>query len=259
VKNLNLIAGIILIVVVVLGLGSKHQKDPEQVLALSARLPAAVAPKSIATSDKANAPASLSVAAKDEDRAKAALLEIKRLRSCFVADNCVASNPSDPRESSFTAAKSIASQLRILREIRKNDRAQDFSQTARDALEFPDDFVREAALELLLEHEDSELNRSAIMNAAEDTISARFLEETLPVLHRYHENGFASAVDQALQRIIGSGPLDCGDLAAKASVDFINSQSYAEYLRVAQSLPANSRARLNLQAAIDEFEHHMNP
>lgn len=179
--------------------------------------------------------------------------EMDALTRCWKEDSCE-NDPNDPRASHFAASQGIRERLLRLLDLKKRDSGLELSRYARQYLKFPDDYVREAALELALVHEQSDQNLQAILSGLSATISVPLVEKAIPVLEGYSKAGYSSQVQTFVESVLRSGPLGVAETVAEEATRFLDSGSLGRFRSLASELPSRSRSRRSLESAIREFE-----
>lgn len=180
------------------------------------------------------------------------IAHLARLKACWSTDTCGFSD-SDPRANHFEAMQIIKERLNDLRTLKRNDLNADFTNVAREWLMFPDDHIRAAALLLLREHEQSEANFRAIVESLRASMSAPYYEIAMKDLRLYQGAGFNREVREFLADILRTGPLKAGETVAAEILSLLNEDNEKVFTSVAESLPAGSRKRRDLEAALEEF------
>lgn len=188
-----------------------------------------------------------------ENRIEELRSELSLIALCAANDNC-ATDSDDPKASHFTAAEGAVRILNELRKIKKQNSAADFELVAREWLKFPDDHVREAALELLSDHHASGQTLHALLEGLEESISAPLIEKAIPVLVSYSQAGYAEEVQSFVAKTVIAGPLGVGEVLASQAIRFLDKNSLPKFRTISENLPVNSQSRRNLEANIREYE-----
>lgn len=178
--------------------------------------------------------------------------ELARLRNCWRENNCDFAEP-DPRAAHFEAVGQIQEILISLRRIKLSNQDTDLGMYGREWMSFPDDNVREAALDLLALHGVSEENLSALADGMSASLSSAVWEKALDVLEKYAQAGYRESVSRLLEKAVRDGSLRAGETIARGALPFLTDDNVARFTAVARDLPPGSQARRDLEAAIAEF------
>ncbi len=187
------------------------------------------------------------------DRGSDPLRTLERMGECWRTDSCGASD-ADPRANHFEAVAVIKDSLNRLRSLKRSGVDSDFSGVAGKWLAFPDDHVREAALGLAREHKRSEEILRALLAGLRESLSAPLFAAALADLGAYQRMGYDREIAAFLVETLRSGPLKAGEAIAAGILPLLTEGNEALFAETAASLPGGSRARRDLESALEEFE-----
>lgn len=180
------------------------------------------------------------------------IVELTRLKACWRTDTCGFSD-DDPKANHFEAVAKMKQSLKELRSIKAARPNADFSDVAREWFQFPDDHVREAALELLREHPRTKQNLQALLEGLSRSSSGVLFRAAIADLVAYQGDGYGREIRGLIEMTLRSGPLNVGEQLAVGVLPLLTDENEAWFVRTANTLPKGSRSRRSLEAALDEF------
>lgn len=185
---------------------------------------------------------------------EALLLAIKETKACYESETCDFPQ-TDPRSYELAVGKKMQELLKAYRtNFAKDPSNRQLTATlAREYIESTDEFVQEAAMELMSELPPSEENLKALTESLTNTSDPLLVEQAMSEMKRYMGTSSEILVHQYLADLLGRGAVFSSEKAVRGLFGFINSNSYPTYSELARTLPAGSSVGRDLRALLEEY------
>lgn len=113
--------------------------------------------------------------------------------------------------------------------------------------------VQAAAIQVLTKLTLADETLTTVTDALADTFDAVLLEKSLPLLTRYHQQGYRQAVDNLLTSQLTTGGHFARQTLSARILVFINQDNETLYQSALQQLPSHSLVHTQLSQALREF------
>ena len=222
----------------------KSTPRPVSLAKVSARRPASVSPPQIQTTAQSPDPDDLS-------RIRGML---QSLQACLTSHRCDFPK-DDPHAYSFAVGKAAESALADFTQEVKQAHSVDprITDLAVSALQWEDDSVRSAALDLLATQPPSPRARDGILAGLGASHDDSLYNQGLNELRRYGSAEDQQAISEFLERTIQMGPFFAANTVANGVLPFLTAQNLPAYRKILAELPPGSAKRAALEQALFEF------
>jgi hypothetical protein len=189
---------------------------------------------------------------------RSATSRLKALEDCQESLEC--DFPQDsPASYSYAVDEAMAQELRHFSDIaqkwkdRGGQMPTEAQAVARHFLTSPSDEVKEAAIELLAVAPPNSENMRAVIDGLRESVSGPLYQTGLEELSRYARGEESSEISAFLLETMKQGGHYAAEEVARATLPFINTTNFKQYLGALAEMSPRSSTYLHLKLNLEEY------
>lgn len=181
------------------------------------------------------------------------IAEIESLIHCYEQDNCQIPQ-NEPRAHFFIVGQKITDAVRIL--IKKSDPSvlnAEYVELAQELIQFENDQVKEAALDLMASQPPIDSNVNAIVGGMQQSHDASLYQQIIVEFQRYPDPGQQQQITDFMMETIKTGGHYASRTVAKSVLPLMNEQNVEAYQTLQDELPKDSQRYQFLNQTLLEY------